>query len=69
MVTDIYQVLSVQVHASCLLVRVLLVCQGSIQNLGCLQDCERIDAAEHGGGTEFDGRAERTAVFAIGMIY
>ena len=68
-VTGIYQVLSVQVHASCLLVLVLLVFRESIQNLGCPQDYERIDAAEHGGGTELDGRAERTAVFAIGMLY
>ena len=69
MVTDIYQVLSVQVHASCLLVLVLLVCRESIQNLGCLQDCERIDAAEQSRGTELDGRAERTAVFAVDMLY
>ena len=65
MVIDIYQVLSVQVHASCLLVPVLLVCRESIQNLGCLRDYERIDAGE---GTELDGRAERTVVFAIGML-
>ena len=69
MITDIYQVLSVQVHASCLLVLVLLVYRESIQNLGCLQDYERIDVAEHSGGTELDGRAERTAVFAICMLY
>ena len=69
MITDIYQVLSVQVHASCLLVLVLPDCRESIQNLGCLQDCERIDAAEHGGGTELGGRAERAAVFAIGILY
>ena len=50
MITDIYQVLSAQVHASCLLVLVLLVFLETI-----LQDYERIDAVEHGAGTELDG--------------